>query len=90
MKKRAIKLLALTLVAIMTFFAVGCDMDALFAPLTEIQPDVPSDEWDSPDDTTLMTDDTTLVTDDRTETNVFDDEPSFAFPIPNDDLDFEG
>ena len=90
MKKRTIRLLALTLVAIMTFFAVGCDMDAIFAPLTEIQPDVPSDEWDSPDDTTLMTDDTTLVTDDRTETNVFDDEPSFAFPIPNDDLDFEG
>lgn len=29
MKKRAIKLLALTLVAIMTFFAVGCDMDAI-------------------------------------------------------------
>ena len=38
MKKRAIKLLALTLVAIMTFFAVGCDMDAIFAPLSEIQP----------------------------------------------------
>ena len=83
MKKRNLKLLSLTLVVLLTFFAVGCDMDAIFAPLTEIQPDVPSVEWDS-------TDDTTLVTDDRTETNVFDDEPSFAFPIPNDELDFEG
>ena len=44
MKKRAIKLLALTLVAIMTFFAVGCSgCDwSMFDALFEIQPEVPS------------------------------------------------
>lgn len=54
MKKRTIKLLALTLVAIMTFFAVGCSgCDwSMFDALFEIQPDVPSGEWNSPDDTT--------------------------------------
>ena len=79
MKKRTIKLLALTLVAIMTFFAVGCDMDAIFAPLSEIQPDVPSGEWDSPDDTTLVTD----------EDSYLYLEPSFTIILPP-PLDFDG
>ena len=83
MKKRAIKLLALTLVAIMTFFAVGCDMDALFAPLTEIQPEVPSGEWDSPDDTTL-------VTGDKKETDASKYEPSFIGTVEVGELDFDG
>ena len=83
MKKRMIRLLALTLVAIMTFFAVGCDMDAIFAPLTEIQPDVPSGEWDSPDDTTLVTDDEDSYLYLKPSWNYFPD-------LSGDGLDFEG
>jgi hypothetical protein len=81
MKKRAIKLLALTLVAIMTFFAVGCDMDAIFAPLSEIQPDVPSGEWNSSTGNSL-------VTGEGKQTNSY--APSFIGTIQYDRLDFEG
>ena len=84
MKKRAIKLLALTLVAIMTFFAVGCDMDAIFAPLSEILPEVP-DGYESsnqylPGETAILQ---------NKETNVLDT-PSVIPQVPVYDLDFEG
>ena len=84
MKKRMIKLLSLALVVLTAFYVVGCDMDALFAPLTEIQPDVPSGEWDSPDDTTLVTNDN--------ENSYFYTEPSWNyFPGPSGGLEgFEG
>lgn len=81
MKKRAIKLLALTLVAIMTFFAVGCDMDAIFAPLSEIQPDVPSGEWNSSTGNSL-------VTGEGKQTNVY--EHPIIGTIQYGRLDFEG
>ena len=54
MKKRTIKLLSLTLVVLMTFFAVGCDMEAIFAPLSEIQTNVPDGTGDLIDDTELV------------------------------------
>lgn len=81
MKKRAIKILALTLVAIMTFFAVGCDMDAIFAPLSEIQPDVPSGEWNSSTGNSL-------VTGEGKQTNVY--EHPIIGTIQYGRLDFEG
>ena len=81
MKKRTIKLLALTLVAIMTFFAVGCDMDAIFAPLSEIQPDVPSGEWNSSTGNSL-------VTGEGKQTNSY--EHPFVGTIQYERLDFEG
>ena len=83
MKKRMIKLLSLALVVLTAFSVVGCDMDALFAPLTEIQPDVPSGEWDSPDDTTL-------VTGDQKETDASYYEPSFIGTVEVGELDFDG
>ena len=64
MKKRMIKLLSLALVVLTAFSVVGCGgcdwsvFDALF----EIQPEVPSGEWDSPDDTTLVTGDKRKLT----------------------------
>ena len=82
MKKRAIRLLALTLVVIMTFFAVGCDW-SMFDALFEIQPEVPSGEWDSPDDTTL-------VTGDKKETDASYYEPSFIGTVEVGELDFDG
>ena len=65
----------------MTFFAVGCDMDAIFAPLSEIQPDVPSGEWNSSTGNSL-------VTGEGKQTNFY--EHSFIGTIVYNKLDFEG
>ena len=81
MKKRILKLIALALVVLTAFSVVGCGgcdwsvFDALF----EIQPEVPSGEWNS-------TDDTTLVTEKRTET----DRQSFVPIIDYKPVEFEG
>ena len=71
-----IRLLALTLVAIMTFFAVGCGgCDwSVFDALLEIQPEVPSGTGNSQDDTTLVTNDN--------ENSYFYIEPSWTY-FPN-------
>ena len=81
MKKRVLKLIALALVVLTAFSVVGCGgCDwSMFDALFEIQPDVPSGEWDS-------TDDTTLVTEKRTET----DRQSFVPIIDYKPVDFEG
>ena len=81
MKKRNLKLLSLTLVVLLTFFAVGCDMDAIFAPLSEIQPEVPSGEWNSSTGNSL-------VTGEGKQTNSY--APSFIGTIQYGRLDFEG
>lgn len=83
MKKRILKLIALSLVVLTAFSVVGCSgCDwSMFDALFEIQPDVPSGEWDS-------TDDTTLVTDKREETQYWT-EPPFTVITPK-PLDFEG
>ena len=81
MKKRNLKLIALALIVLTAFSVVGCGgcdwsvFDALF----EIQPEVPSGEWNS-------TDDTTLVTEKRTET----DRQSFVPIVDYTRVDFEG
>ena len=82
MKKRNLKLIALALVVLLAFFAVGCDW-AMFDALFEIQPEVPSGEWDSPDDTTL-------VTGDKKETDASKYEPSFIGTVEVGELDFDG
>jgi hypothetical protein len=81
MKKRILKLIALTLVVLTSFSVVGCDMDALFAPLTEIQPEVPSGMGNSHDDTML-------VTDDAEKTYIWTE--SLVIIPPGCGLDFEG
>ena len=81
MKKRNLKLIALALVVLTAFSVVGCGgCDwSMFDALFEIQPEVPSGEWDSPDDTTL-------VTEKRTET----DRQSFVPIVDYTRVDFEG
>ena len=90
MKKRTIKLLSLTLVVLMTFFAVGCDMEAIFAPLSEIQTNVPDGTGDLIDDTELVSGVAT-----EKETNVFTGDINIGEnetekEIPVVDFDFEG
>ena len=81
MKKRNLKLIALALVVLTAFSVVGCGgCDwSMFDALFEIQPEVPSGEWES-------TDDTTLVTEKRTET----DRQSFVPIVDYTRVDFEG
>ena len=81
MKNRVLKLIALALVVLTAFSVVGCGgCDwSMFDALFEIQPEVPSGEWDSPDDTTL-------VTEERTET----DRQSFIPIVDYNPVDFEG
>ena len=81
MKNRVLKLIALALVVLTAFSVVGCGgCDwSMFDALFEIQPEVPSGEWNS-------TDDTTLVTEERTET----DRQSFVPIVDYTRVDFEG
>ena len=80
-----IKLLSLALVVLTAFSVVGCGgCDwSMFDALLEIQPEVPSGEWNSPDDTTL-------VTGDKKETNAPDYAPSFIGTVPYSKIDFDG
>ena len=85
MKKRILKLIALSLIVLTAFSVVGCsgcDWSVL-DPLFEIQPDVPSGEWNSSDDTTL-------VTDKREETQYWTEQSWTFVSVPNGRLDFEG
>lgn len=85
MKKRILKLIALSLVVLTAFSVVGCSgCDwSMFDALFEIQPDVPSGELNSPDDTTL-------VTDKREETQYWTEQSWTFVTAPNGPLDFEG
>ena len=83
MKKRMIKLLSLALVVLTAFSVVGCGgCDwAMFDALFEIQPDVPSGEWESSNGNSLVTD--------KERGPQYWTEPPFNIILPP-PLDFEG
>ena len=82
MKKRNLKLIALALVVLTAFSVVGCDWSVL-DPLFEVQPDVPSGEWNSSSGNSL-------VTEERRETQYWTEPPWTHVVVPNGGLDFEG